>query len=114
MNVSRRSSKEQPITVPRVKETLERIGEEQLDQFQRRTLDYALKFSKVDTDDAAALAKKLMQDFELKEEEAVPIINCMPESIEEIRVFFLGGRRIMETSKLKAILDLLNQYRKKE
>ena len=66
------------------------------------------------TDDAEALARKLIQDYDLKEEEAVPIINCMPESIEEIRVFFLGGRRIMETSKLKEILALLDQYRKRE
>lgn len=112
--MSRKTSKERPITVPQVKEVLEKIGEEQLDQFQRRTLDYAAKFSKVDTSVAEDLVKKLVEEFELKEEEAVQIINCMPESIEEIRVFFVGGRRIMETSKLEGILGFLNKYRKKE
>ncbi len=110
--MSRKTSKERPIAIPQVKEMLEKIGEEQLDQFQRRTLDYAAKFSRVDSDAAGDLVEKLMAEFELTEEEAVQIVNCMPESIEEIRVFFLGGRRIMETSKLEGILRFLNKHRK--
>ncbi len=110
----KKTSKERSITISEVKNVLEKVGEEQLDQFQRRTLDYAAKFSKVDTSVAEDLVKKLMSQFELKEEEAVQIVNCMPESIEEIRVFFVGGRRIMETSKLEGILSFLNKYRKKE
>jgi len=41
-------------------------------------------------------------------------VNCMPESIEEIRVFLAGGRKIVETSKLQGILSLLDEYRKRE
>jgi len=44
----------------------------------------------------------------------VQIINAMPESIKEIRVFLSGGRRIIESSKLEKILVFLNKYRKKE
>lgn len=58
--------------------------------------------------------KKLVEDFEVEEEEAVQIINAMPESIHEIRVFLSGGRKIIETSKLENILAFLNEYRKKE
>ncbi|NIW11889.1 MAG: hypothetical protein GWN33_15900 [Gammaproteobacteria bacterium] len=47
-------------------------------------------------------------------EEAVQLVNCMPQSIEEIRVFLAGGRKIVETSKLQAILGVLDEYRKKE
>jgi DNA-directed RNA polymerase subunit F len=36
----------------------------------------------------------------------------MPESVEEIRVFLGGGRRIIETSKLQEILSFLDEYRK--
>jgi len=50
----------------------------------------------------------------LEEEEAVQIVNSMPESIEELRTFLAGGRKIIETSKLEAIIQLLNEYRKKE
>ncbi|MBT8172012.1 RNA polymerase Rpb4 [Candidatus Bathyarchaeota archaeon] len=112
--MARKSLKKQTITVPQVKEALESIGEEQLDQFQRRSLDYATKFTKVDSDQVTTLEKRLIEDFEVDEEEAVQILNAMPKSIQEIRVFLAGGRRIIETSKLEKILVLLQEYRKKE
>ena len=112
--MSRKALKERPITIPQVKETLEAIGEERLDQFQRRSLDYAAKFSKVDSGMAETLVNKLVEQFELEEEEAVQIINCMPESIQETRVFLTSGHRIMDTSKLERILAFLDEYRKRE
>ncbi len=112
--MARKALKERTITVPQVKETLEAVGEERLDQFQRRSLDYATKFTKVDPGVADTLVKELIDQFELEEEEAAQIVNCMPESIQEIRVFLAGGRKIIETSKLEKILVFLNKYRKKE
>jgi DNA-directed RNA polymerase subunit F len=112
--LARKALKERTITVPQVKEALESIGEEQLDQFQRRSLDYATKFAKVEPTAVDTLLKKLVDDFEVDEEEAVQIVNAMPESIQEIRVFLAGGRKIIETSKLEKILAFLNKYRKKE
>jgi DNA-directed RNA polymerase subunit F len=111
--MSRKPIEEKPLTVPQVKQALEALGEEQLDQFQRRTLDYTAKFSKIDPENAEVLLQKLVKDFELEMNEAVEIVNCMPESVEEIRVFLGGGKKIIETSKIEAILSLLNEYRKK-
>ena len=110
----RKATKERAVTIPKVKEILESIGEEKLDQFQRRSLDYAANFSKVDSNVAEKLVTELVEKFELEEEEAVQLVNCMPESVQEIRVFLAGGRRIVEISKLKKILAFLNGYRKKE
>ncbi len=107
----RKILKVQPITVPQVKTLLKAIGEENLDQFQRRTLDYASKFSKLSAESAEKLLAELKEKAELDEEEAVQIVNCMPKSIEELRVFLAGGRRIVETSKLELILNLLDKYR---
>lgn len=107
-------SKEQILTVAQVKKMLESLGEEKLDQLQRRSLDYASKFSRIDTKKAAILVKNLMEKFELEKEEAVQLVNCMPEGIEEVRVFLAGGRKIVETSKLQGILSLLDEYRKRE
>jgi DNA-directed RNA polymerase subunit F len=112
--VVRKALKEQTVTVPQVKEALESIGEERLDQFQRRSLDYATKFSKFEAKDVETLVTKLVKEFELEEEGAVQIVNAMPESIQEIRVFLAGGRKIIESSKLEKILDFLNEYRKNE
>jgi len=110
--MEKRELSEKKLTLPQVKETLESIGEENLDQFQRRTLDYVSKFSKVDSKTAEKLLESLVKEYELEEEEALQIVNCMPESVEELRIFLAGGRKIIETSKLEAIVSLLNESRK--
>jgi DNA-directed RNA polymerase subunit F len=112
--MSSKPLKEKILTVAQVKKMLESLGEEKLDQLQRRSLDYASKFSRIDTEKADILVKNLMEEFELEKEEAVQLVNCMPESIEEVRVFLAGGRKIVETSKLQRILSLLDEYRKRE
>jgi DNA-directed RNA polymerase subunit F len=102
---------EKKLTLPQVKKTMDSIGEENLDQLQRRTFDYVSKFAKVDAEASEKLMEKLVTDFGLEEVEAIEIINCMPKSIEELRVFLAGGRKIIETSKLEAIIKLLDEHR---
>jgi DNA-directed RNA polymerase subunit F len=104
-------SNEKRLTLPQVKSVLEEIGEENLDQFQRRTLDYVNKFSKVDAKVSEKLLEKLMKEFDLEEAEAVQVVNCMPETVDELRVFLASGRKIIETAKLEAIVKLLNDSR---
>ena len=60
---------------------------------------------------AKKLLKKLIKDYDLEEDEAVQVINCMPQNIDELRVFLAGGRKIIETAKLEAIVTLLNENR---
>jgi DNA-directed RNA polymerase subunit F len=107
-----KAQREHMLTVPEVKKALELIGEDKLDQFQRRSLDYASKFAKVGDAKAETIVDTLRTKFGLDEEEAIQIVNCMPESIEEIRVFLGGGRKIIETSKLQEILSFLDEHRK--
>jgi len=110
--MSEKDAREKELTIHQVKKLLESMGEENLDQFQRRTLDYVAKFSKADTEAAGKLVEKLVAEFGLEKDEAVQIVNCMPRTVEELRVFLAGGRKIIETSKLEAIVALLNEHRK--
>ena len=109
--MSKRELSENRLALPQVKKVLEAIGEENLDQFQRRTLDYVNKFSKLDAEAAEKLLEKLAKEFGLDEAEAVQVVNCMPETVDELRVFLAGGRKIIETAKLDAIVSLLNYNR---
>ena len=109
--MSKREISESKLTLPQVKQTLESIGEENLDQFQRRTLDYVSKFTKVSPADAEFLLEHLVKEYGLDETEAVQIINSMPESVDELRIFLAGGKKIIETQKLGAIVALLNEKR---
>jgi len=109
--MSKREVSESRLTLPQVKKLLETIGEENLDQFQRRTLDYVKKFSKADPEKTEELLQVLVKKYEIDEAEAIQILNCMPETVDELRVFLAGGRKIVETSKLQAIVEFLNENR---
>ncbi len=109
--MEKRELSENRLTLPQVKKVLDNIGEENLDQFQRRTLDYVNKFSKLDVKTAEKLLKRLVKEFVIEETEAVQIINCMPETVDELRVFLASGRKIIEAAKLEAIISLLNDNR---
>jgi DNA-directed RNA polymerase subunit F len=109
--MGKRELSESKLTLPQVKKVLESVGEENLDQFQRRTFDYVSKFSKVDAGAVEGLLEKLVKEFGLDEDEAVQVVNCMPETVDELRVFLAGGRKIIETSKLEAVIALLNENR---
>ena len=109
--MSKRELSEKKLTLPQVKKGLSALGEENLDQFQRRTFDYVSKFSKIDEEAVEGLLERLVKEFGLAEDEAVQVVNCAPESVDELRVFLAGGRKIIETAKLEAIVSLLNASR---
>ena len=109
--MAKRELSEKKLVLPQVKRELASIGEENLDQFQRRTFDYVSKFSRMDEEVVEGLLERLVKEFGLEEDEAVQVINCAPESVEELRVFLAGGRKIIETAKLEAIVNLLNESR---
>jgi len=110
--MSRKEATEKMLTLPEVKRILESMGEENLDQLQRRTFDYISKFTKTDPEAAEKLVQKLVTEFGLEELEAVQVVNCMPKSIDELRVFLAGGRKIIDASTLKTIINLLDEHRK--
>jgi DNA-directed RNA polymerase subunit F len=103
---------EKKLTLPEVKKQLDSMGEENLDQLQRRTLDYVSKFVKTEDEAAVKLVSRLVAEFGLEENEAVQVVNCMPKTIDELRVFLAGGRKIIDASMLKTIVSLLDEHRK--
>ncbi len=109
--MNERESSEKRLTLPQVKKELAALGEENLDQFQRRTFDYVSKFAKIDEAAVEGLLERLVSEFGLEEDEAVQVINCAPESVDELRIFLAGGKKIIETAKLEAIVALLNDSR---
>ena len=109
--MSKSEVSENRLTLPQVKKVLETIGEENLDQFQRRTFDYVSKFTKAEPEKAEDFLQKLTKEYELDESEAVQIINCMPQTVDELRIFLAGGKKIIEAQKLSQIVELLNENR---
>ncbi len=94
------------ITISEAKEILENVKD--LNLYQLRIKEYVKKFSKIDPTMARELVDKLTQKFEIEKGDAISVVNCMPSSLEELRMFFLGGRkRLILTSQLEEMLKLL-------
>ena len=100
-----------PVPTPEAKRTLERAKEEELGEFQRRTLDYASKFSRISPAKAEKLVKELSEKFQLDRKDSIQIVNTMPRYIEELRTILTVKGRIVGASELEGILKLVNNYR---
>jgi DNA-directed RNA polymerase subunit F len=99
--------KKEVITLPQVKKVLEAIKADEMDQIQRWTYDYVRKFAKTDSESAEKMVKRLMEECELKPEEAIEIVNIMPTSIEELRAFTYGWKKLILTETLEKMLNIL-------
>ena len=95
------------LTLSEAHQILEKIDIEKADQIQKRTLDYTSKFAKTSPEVAKKLKKQLESDCGLSEAEATEVVNIMPKSIEELRSFTSGWRKLLATETLDQILKIL-------
>lgn len=98
-------------TTAEAKRTLERAKEEELGEFQRRTLDYASKFSRISPAKAEKLVRELSDKFQLERRDAIQIANTMPRYTEELRTILTVKGKIIGASELQDILKVVNDYR---
>ncbi len=103
------SKKGRIITVPEAKEILSKIDQEQTDQIQKRTMDYLTKFSKVEAEKARTIRTALIDDCDLTIEESTELINILPKSPEEIRVFSAGWKKLIPAATVEKILKILKE-----
>ena len=98
-------TKKEMIALPDVKEILEAKKVDEMDQIQRWTYDYVNKFSKIGRKQAQKLVTELVTECGLTEEEAVEVVNILPTSLEEIRAFTFGWKKLILTSTSESILQ---------
>jgi DNA-directed RNA polymerase subunit F len=101
--------KKEVITLPEVKALLETVKPEEMDQIQRWTYDYVVKFSKSDHTRSNQMKKEMIERCDLKEEEAAEVINILPQSLEELRAFTFGWKKLILTENLEKILNIIKQ-----
>jgi len=99
--------KKEIITLSEVKKILEQVKPDDMDQIQRWTHDYVVKFSKTSSESANQMVKRLMEECELKQEEAVEVVNVSPSSLEELRAFTFGWKKLILTETLQKMLNIL-------
>ena len=99
--------KREIIALSEVKKILESVPEDEMDQIQRWTYDYSKKFSKTDYDRTKIMIDNLINEGNLTTEEAVELVNVMPTSLEELRAFTFGWKKLIVTEKLEKIKSIL-------
>ncbi len=109
MNVLTNISRKSVITLPEVKDILDKADPDTMDQIQRWTHDYTSKFAKLQGKSAKKMKEKLVQECGLTEEESVEIVNIMPSSIEELRAFTFGWKKLILTDTLEKMLKIIRE-----
>ncbi|MDQ6666799.1 MAG: RNA polymerase Rpb4 [Thermoproteota archaeon] len=99
--------KKEIITLSEAKEVLEQVKPDDMDQIQRWTHDYVVKFAKTGSEVAREMVKRLIEECELKEEEAIEVVNVSPSSLEELRAFTFGWKKLILTETLQKMLNIL-------
>ena len=101
--------KKQGISIPEVKEIMEKVDTESMDQIQRWTYDYVTKFSKIDAKAAKKLKQQLGKECGIQEEEAVEIVNNLPSTEAELRAFTFGWKKLILAETLDKMLKIIKE-----
>lgn len=104
----RRIVDQKDVTIVEAKRILERFKEDELGEFQRRTLAFATKFSKTSSSKADRLLKELVEKGKLSQAEAIQVVNCMPKTKEELRTILTTKGKVITTDQLEEILRLVS------
>ena len=102
MNIDKKT-----ISLSEAQKLLEKVKEDDLDQIQKRTLDYLKLFSKTESEDIEKIQQQLVKDCDLNDDEAIELINISPKTIEELRTFTSGWKKLVSTEILEKILSIL-------
>ena len=100
----------QAISIPEVKEILEKEDPENMDQIQRWTYDYVTKFSKMDAKDAKKMKQELVKECGITEEEAVEIVNIRTSTLADLRSFTFGWKKLILAETLEKMLKLIKEH----
>jgi DNA-directed RNA polymerase subunit F len=101
--------KKQAISIPEVKEIMEKVDTESMDQIQRWTYDYVTKFSKIDAKAGKKLKQQLVKECGILEEEAVEIVNNLPSTEAELRAFTFGWKKLILAETLDKMLKIIQE-----
>ena len=97
------------VSVAEVRDILGGLDPEKIDQLQKRTKDYAEKFVKSDSKPAQSAIGRLVKECKLTEEEAAELVNVLPKTAAEVRVFTAGWKKLLPTDTMEKIHAILKE-----
>lgn len=109
----RKVLQQEDVPIAEAKKILEKVGQEELGEFQRRTLDYVTKFAKISPAKAEKLISALTEKFQFERKDAIQIVNCMPSTVEEVRAILTVKGRVVASGQLGEVAKLVSEYKEK-
>jgi len=103
---------EKRVTIADARKLLEKAKQDELGEFQRRTLDYTVKFSRLSGSDAPKLVEELINQFKFERSDAIQIVNSMPATVEELRAILAVKGRVIPMGQLDDVMKVVNNHRK--
>ena len=94
----------------RMKEAEGREEEEEVRYEQRKALEHASKFAKLDVEDSKALISDLMKLEKMNDNIAVRIADLMPRSKNEVRAIYAKEQFTLSEEDIEEILDCIARY----
>ncbi|MEM2046823.1 MAG: RNA polymerase Rpb4 family protein [Candidatus Jordarchaeales archaeon] len=105
---------EKCLTLSEVKELLEeREKEGRLSHAQKATLDYVRLFSKLSASKSRELVNLLVEKYELKELTATQIVNVLPQTVDELKVFLAYETKSFRKEELEGMVNLIREFSEK-
>ncbi len=101
-------TKASKITMHEAKELLSK-NKDELDDLQRRTLEYLNTFSSLSAEKAKLFVNRLVNEASLDEDIAIQLVNIYPATIEEIRTYLVSWKKLVTTETLEKIYDILHK-----
>ena len=107
---------EELLTLPDVKETLNRIREERENEGKelgyelRKAISHAELFSKLTPEKSRELVNELIKLGKMKPEIAFRIADILPQSNDEVRSIYAKERYTLTEQELKQILEIVYRF----
>lgn len=103
---------ERYVTLPEVKELLEKAEEdrEELSYEQKLALEHARTFARFTADDAKKLIEELREIEQIDPVMAIRIVDMAPNHEDDMKALFAKSRITLEDSEVQKVLETVAKY----
>ena len=110
--IGKKTLAEKPVTLAEAFEVLEKGKKEGEPGYaQRLAYDYAQKFTKLSGKKAKELTGELLKIGNIREHQAVALVDHMPETKDDVQLIFAKERAKLEDKDIEKVLELIKKYR---
>ena len=104
--------KEEVVPLSKVKEILSKRSPKDLTYEQKKALDHAKEFIKLNDNEIKSLMEELkaLEIRKLKDKQIIKILDILPKNMEQLKVILTETDLTFKTSELEKIMQVVKKY----